>query len=190
MKRKFAVAMALGACIILLGCAAALALHDRRHADDGVYRQVVNRQGYELDLVQRSVPIRLTLEPAWMREAKAWGIRLAESRQTAFVLERTAFLNGGMTFTVSIRPAMDRSAGMFLSNQVFEEGGGYHYYAQAPLWQIYDRNGRKLDIDVIAAGQGDRQFSFTLSNEETEPWYAQGLVVEYDGIVAYAYAKT
>ena len=178
--------------VVLLGCASIAIVFKHNHAKTDTYWQVVNRQGYTLKMMQDPVPVQLSLQPELLNEMGTWNVKLLEKNNTSFILERTETSNGGITITILVQPDMQRSTGTFLSNKVFEEGGSFHYYAQSPLWKIYGGNGRQLDMDVIATGQGDRQFSFTLSENEVgevAESSTQGLIVQYDGIVSYEYAR-
>lgn len=167
-------------------------LFNHNHAKKDTYLQVVNRQGYSLKMIQSPVPIQFSLEPEWLKKGGTWNVKLLEKTNTSFILQRTETSNGGLTFNIAI-PEMERAEGTFLSNKVYEEAGSYHFHSQAPLWEIYDHDWRQLGIDVIANGQGERKFSFTLSKKEVEEFAessSQGLIVQYNGIVSYEYARS
>lgn len=131
-------------------------------------------------------------KPEWLNEEGTWNVMLVEKENTSFILKNTETSNGGLTFIVAIQPEIERSMGTFLSNRLYEEGGGYHYYSQAPLWKIYSQDKHQLDMNVIAIGQGDRQFSFTLCKKEIADaeGASKGLNIQFNGIVSYEYVRT
>lgn len=156
---------------------------------EGIYKKILNREGYKTFEVQKPINFLAYIEPAWIPKNENEIIKLNKNigqvGKVEILLESVVHRGHDIYFNFDARQFINYDSGEFLYNAILNEDGTMTSYN---LWDAFNLYNENIEIDVGQRGFGPgSKFSFGIRIEDYGS-IKNGFNFEYNGSILYGYS--
>lgn len=185
--------LAIGCLLVVVIGVAAWAFMNR---DEAVYNRIMNRQGYEVSLIQENVSTSFAIKPEWVPETigevNELNLVIEKKFNSTIVLESIGRRENDVYFNLNAIPSAARNSGHLLTTSIIHSNGTYSTASGAPegKWQISNENGKTITMTQYGTGDGPGNLSSIFINDEDDSLFDQDLNILFTGYNLYGYQYT
>lgn len=159
------------------------------YTDTAILKNVLNRNGYSIELCKESVDLDFFIEPEWIPfdsdQPKKLNVTLYEVNNTEIILTEIWNRGNDIYFTFDTSYHLDYKTGEFLYNSRINEDGTFTLSEGRNDLVVSDSMNEPVILGQTGLGPGS-SFSFGVPTEEINK-IRDGFYVKYSGMKLYTY---
>lgn len=187
MRRKLIIGVILSLLIIVLG----YRHYFNNYSNEGIFKNVTDRNGYILNQVQEPVKVKLFIKPKWIPfnsdEMIEMNEKLLEIHNTNIILSRVWNRGNDIYFSFITTYNMSYSKGEILYNGTFNEDGTFSWNSKTNGIMLYDKRLKRFEKGQHGRGPSSA-FGFGIEPENYKD-IEEGFYVDYTEFILYEYIK-
>ena len=161
--------------------------------DERLLEQVLKGPGYDIKIVQQSLPVELIVRSEWVPLAEEdIGVqkRLNETlvivENTEIILSQVYNREDDIYFMFDLIPNLNNQGGRFVYNRKINSDGSLSYHLPE-RYKIINSSGENVDYGQYGFGS-KASFGFAIEMDQIDA-VKEGFSVEYSGLILYEYRK-
>ena len=164
-----------------------------KYSKKGIYKNVLNQDGYEIYEIQKPVHFSTYIEPEWIptlnptedNKVIELNKEISKVGNVAIIIESIMHRGNDIYFNFDAIPYITYEEGEFLYNYTFNDDGTATTYNNYPTFIIY--NNSNMQVDKGQNGFGSSQFSFGIDIDNYD-LIKDGFTLEYNSSILYGYS--
>lgn len=176
--------------VVVIGVAAWASSMNR---DEAVYSRIIDRQGYEVSLIQENVSTSFAVKPEWVPETigevNELNLVIEKKFNSTIVLESIGRRENDVYINLNAIPSTARNSGHLLTTSIIHSNGTYSTASGAPegKWQISNESGKTITMSQYGTGDGPGNLSSIIINDEDDSLFDHDLNILFTGYNLYGY---
>lgn len=174
-------------CCVLLG----YLYYKETYSDEGILDNVVERDGYTLNLIKSNETVEFYIKPEWIpfdsNKEKKFDIELTNKDNTNIILDEVSNRGSDIYFNFDTTYNMIYKEGTFLYNGIFNDDGTFTTNGSYNDFYLYNKKGEQIGVGQTGYGPNS-SFGLAISPENYN-LIRDGFYVKYSGFYRYEYYK-
>jgi hypothetical protein len=179
---------------LLILCALTIYAYFSYYSQESILDRVVQRNGYELNQQQKSIPFEFYFDPNWLpktSEESFYSIQLGSLHNTDIYLDRIISREKSISIGLKAIPQMKIYYGTFLYISDIKQNNTSSSYDPIDEWQFVDKN--RVAIEQLRMNYGSGEGPGNTFGIEIDKKYMdllqQGMYFKFSGFILYEYRK-